>query len=294
MLPYVERHGFTFFSNYLGNDFLVIESARIDEIFRYSKAEEITNFWVSSLRGFDEQNLESLRDFDIKRIIVDLDSIKDVSVLNTFSGILFLRLFSDPIDQELDFANFPLLERFEGWWCKNLHNLFASKNLHHLALWKYKSRTMDLQEFAGLANLQSLALIQSNFKSLAGIEKLRKLKSLSLAYCKNLEEINSAASRHVLMLEELEIEVCKKLQLQSLQALPKLKVLELLNNGKYETLQAVLDRLPLLEDLNFSQTDLIDGDNSYLVKHPHLKQVYFLDKRHYKLSCEKVNEILQR
>ena len=78
----------------------------------------------------------------------------------------------------------------------------------------------------------------------------------------------------------------------SLQNLPKLKVLKLLNNGRYETLQAVIDRLPLLEDLNFSQTDLIDGDNSYLAKHAHLRKVYFLDKRHYKRSCEDVNEAL--
>jgi hypothetical protein len=272
---------------------LLFSSEKLKEsvaLFKEIKCENASFSWYNDM-PYNEKDLNVLNEINVIRLIVNPFRIEDCSAINSQRELLSLRINTYPVEQALDFNNFPAIEIFEGYWSGGLKNLFSSQSLQKLTLWQYQPRAKNIQELTGLNHLNSLSLFQSNIKNLDGIGQLKQLKQLSIGYNKNLE-VFSTEENLKLGLEKLEIEVCKKLDLQSLRSLPKLKVLSLQNNGKLDSLEPALAVLPELENLNFSQTDLLNGDNSYLLRQPKLKKVYFLDKRHYKFTVEQINSAL--
>jgi len=184
------------------------------------------------------------------------------------------------------------LIEFRGYWSKHLQNIFTSKNLKSLTVWKYKSNSADITELSGLRNLGFLCLIQSGITSLKGVESLRKLRVLELAYNQKLSFF-SAADGFDYSLKDLKIEVCRAFNPNTLPVLTTLKSFSYLNNGKIESLEPVLKKMPALEELNFAGTDLINGDLSFLLNQPKLKDVHFYpDKRHYTHTCDEIIKTL--
>jgi len=274
--------------------FMMFSSKHLDECVRAFNLENIegASFAHSMLDdGYNEDNLDVLKKIQAKRIVVNSFGIKDFKGINSQHELIFLRIFNDPVTTELDFSNFSKIEVFEGSYTKYLKNLFDNKSLKKLRLWQYKSSTGDLSELAGLENLEELHIIQSNIKSCKGLEGLKKLKKIGLAYNKNLETFTDAKPAY--QLEEIEIEVCKKLDLTTLQGASKLRTLKIINNGKLATLEPIIKQLPSLEKLQFTEGELTESNNVYLLRHPTLKEVWLSDKKHYQLKTKEINEALR-
>jgi hypothetical protein len=276
------------------DDYLLFSSEKLQESLAYYSANNYENavFSYYNYPPFLESSLDVLNQIKVRRLLVHPFNISDLSAINNQHELVRLDIHTDPTLQAIDFDNFPKLETFKGYWTIELKNLFKRDTLKELCLWKYTPSSKDLSEVKSLVNLESLDIIQSNIQSLSGIEGLKNLKRLSIAYDRNLESFgNFPANGNAI--EQLEIEVCKKINVNDIKGFTKLKHLDLLNNGKYATLKPLIDNLPSLESLNFGETDLTDIDNSYFLNHPSLKEINFLDKRRYKFSCEELNKALK-
>ncbi|WP_109698545.1 hypothetical protein [Chitinophaga deserti] len=75
------------------------------------------------------------------------------------------------------------------------------------------------------------------------------------------------------VIEELEILNSPKLQITSLGAFAKLKVLRLKGMGSLSSLEGVLELMPSLQTLALEETELTGPDHLYLLKHPALKNL---------------------
>jgi Leucine-rich repeat (LRR) protein len=275
--------------------FLIFSSAKLEECISYFNIHQFDKAIFSGYGGrldrFDEKDLEVLRRISVRELIIIMSGELNCEAVNSQHKLHRLEIHSDPVKQVIDFDNFPHLESFKGYWTKKLLHLFSRTSLTALHLWKYQSKSGVIEELAGLKNLESLNIIQANVKNIGGIDKLPNLKYLGLAYNKSLEVFYTGEIQ--LPIEELEIEMCKKLDLTSLHGLTGLKKLSLTNMGSVLSLAPALSLLPKLEQLYFSEIDLQDGDNSYFLQQPHLKKISFPDKRHYKFTCKQINNALE-
>ncbi len=284
---------FEFFQYSDKESFIVCKSKELEEIVAYSNENKVENFLISWYNDFEGESLNFLHNIaNVKKIIINPYQIMDISALNSLHNLVFLRINSNPVKQIIDFKNFQKLECFEGYWNNFIRNFFDCGTLKKVQIWNYSSFSKDLSEFRKLNSIEHLDIYKSDITSLNGLENLKNLKILKLAYNRNLVLFENG-DKNYFELKELHIEVCKKLDMMSLRGVKKLESLYLENNGKYDTLKPILKKLPALKYLSFSQTDLTDGDLSYLLEQPKLEEVYFLDKKHYLFTCEEINEALQ-
>lgn len=282
---------FSFFENEYGYKFLIVESEKIEDQIEYCKKNSIENFFISWYKGYYFDTVDFLNRVKAKRIIVNIFRIRSLSAVKNQRELECLVIDSDPVNSELDFEIFPKLEVFKGFWTRNLKNLFVRRSLKVLWLWKYKSINGDLRELAGLENLEELYIIQSNIKSCKGLEKLKRLRKILLGYNRNLETFTDVKPAY--QIDEIEVQVCKKLDLTTFQGTDKLTRLKIVNNGKIASLEAIIKHLPALEELQFTEGELTNSNNLYLLRHPKLKHVWLSDKRHYLLKSKEINEALQ-
>lgn len=152
-----------------------------------------------------------------------------------------------------DFCFFKNLEKLSAFWSKEHRGFFSLTKLRNLRLWKYKSKNQDLKEFEEFKKLNYLKLIQSNVTNLHGLEKLESIEELVLAYNPKLEfERNSKFS--FTQVVKLEIENCKKINLDFIKVFPNLKKLEINNQPDIISLKPLLDGLTKLEQLAYDAT----------------------------------------
>lgn len=158
----------------------------------------------------------------------------------------------------------------------------AFPDIEYLTLWHYKQS--ELGNFVDIPNnLSYLELNWSNIQNFIGIGKLNKLKRLELHYCTKLES-DIGLSTLANTLEHLHINQSKKfVPTGELFNLKNLRVLCLNSCGNLENLN-FLSEFPHLIDFRFVNTNVIDGDLSPILKHPSIRSVGFMNKRHYNVS----------
>ncbi len=131
-------------------------------------------------------------------------------------------------------------------------------------------------EVAHLSSLRELSVEHARFSSLDGIEALVSLESLSVIGCRNLSDISAAAQCEAL--ERVEFKKIRHLTgAESLGVLRRLRTLTLRSCGEIPSL-AFLNGLPVLERLDFEDTNIADGDLAPCMR---LKRVRASGKRHY-------------
>jgi len=272
-----------------GELFMCFTSENLPYCIEFYKESKIKYIDLSFINGFDEHNLDCLLGLYVEGITIQTGYIDDFSSLLEHPELKFLNLSEMPINT-FDFSRLENLEKFYGDWCSKYLNLGFLNKLKVLSIGQYKSATSDLSELAGLVKLEELHIIQSNIKSCNGLEGLKNLKKIGLAYNKKLETFTE--SKPMFQLEEFEVQVCKKLDLTTLKGASKLKTLKIINNGKITSLEPIIKELPLLEKLEFTEGELTDGNIIYFLRHPTLKEVLLSNKKHYLLKTNEINDAL--
>ena len=87
---------------------------------------------------------------------------------------------------------------------------------------KVNVKTEDLSFLQYVINLEYLRIIGGSFTSIVGIENCSKLKTLFLQKCTSLTELNSTLKK-LFNLEQLNLEGCKKVNLEEQLAGMKIK-----------------------------------------------------------------------
>jgi hypothetical protein len=109
--------------------FLIFSSAKLEEGISYFNTHQCDKAIFSGYGGegdrFDEKNLEAIRRISARELIIIMSGELDCEAVNSQHGLRRLEIHSDPVKQQIDFANFPHLESFKGYWTKKLLHLFS-------------------------------------------------------------------------------------------------------------------------------------------------------------------------
>ncbi|HEY0679881.1 MAG TPA: leucine-rich repeat domain-containing protein [Chitinophagaceae bacterium] len=275
-------------------ELMVFSSSHLDKcvkIFNETDFGNATLGFVYSSQGYNEKNLGVLSKIKARKLIINPAIIEDYSGLYSQDTLEYLRITSDSDKTEIDFAKLPALKRFEGFWSKKIYNLFSSQSIAEMTLMDYKPKRSDLAELAGMINLEVLALHYTNVKSLQGLEKLNKLRKLTLGYDKAITDL-SIPGITSLPVKELKIWSCNKINFDSIKIFDKVKRLDLNSVGEIKSLENIIAVLPSLEELVFEESKLTEGNNLYFLKHPSLKKITIDDKKHYLLKETEINDAL--
>jgi hypothetical protein len=170
-------------------------------------------------------------------------------------------------------------------------NEMQLKNIEYLTLWHHKKNKLD--NFVGIPeNLLYLELNWSNIQDFLGIEKMNKLKRLELHYCTKLQN-DFGLSGLADTLEHLHINQSKKfVPSEELFSLKNLRVLCLNSCGNLDNLN-FLNQFSNLIDFRFVDTNVFDGDLSPILDHPTIRNVGFLNKRHYNIKDDEMDALLK-
>lgn len=242
-----------------------------------------------------------------------VEGVTDLSFLAEFPLLLYLELVGDtrvntPLLDGLqnlrglylespgagvDFACFPELEVFSGGWHAGHRNFARARELRRLRLRNFRPQAADLSDLAHLTRLEDLELTQTTVTSLAGLETLEDLRYLEVVTASKLASLDALASPGC-GVRELTLSKAKSIpSYRPLASVSHLRRLKLSSCASMPDLRwtAGLNRLDLF---TFVETDVADGDLTPLLGLPRLRSVGTLDKRHYNMKCDALNETLAR
>ena len=208
--------------------------------------------------------------------IIDL-RIQSVAPVHVLRALLTLEVITY-CQTEIMFSAFPQLDDCAIEWRPGAASLFGCSTLRHLFVNRYDG--VDVDQFAKLNNLESLAILNAPIRDLRGLRGLTRLKCLRLA---NLRQLTSLAGVEALAnLEELEITACDAIgSIQEVAFLKQLRRLQLNNDGDIASLKP-LEVLSGLESVLFYEsTNILDGNLQPLTFQKNLSRVSFRNRRHY-------------
>lgn len=240
--------------------------SEIEEIIKKLKEENIYSLSIDTAGNNYRFSLENLKYLTfIKELSIDSGSYVDVESLYLLNELESLWINNENEGEEIDLTRLKSLKKLiVSNTCKKLKGLFFLSNLETLKLQKFKEN--DLSSFTHMENLTALELVQAKITSLNGIEKMSKLKCLTLFYSPSLISIENIKS--LKDLEYLALRVCKKIQkYDAFKYLNKLKQLSISDCSPIANLDFVRN-LTNLEWFGLVDTNVIDGKIDLLVKVP--------------------------
>jgi internalin A len=250
------------------------------EELRRSGAKELV---VNYARGFSGTDLQFLH----QALWLTVYHVEDLSPVHSLRNLRQLRLGTAGNKTSIDFSQFPLLEDLTMDWAPQRSSLFEAPNiqrtLRRLFVHGYKGH--DTEPFAGLRALEELIISNAPVRSLAGVSRMPKLRTLGIHYLRQLPSLDGVERLHTLT--RLEIGTCRKIgRLDPITDLTNLRRLFFNNCGEIESI-APLHPLKKLEWLLFYEdTNILDGDLSPLVALPALVNLAFQNRKHYSHKCE--------
>lgn len=161
-------------------------------------------------------------------------------------------------------------------------------------LWasRFKSQSASLDDFPAAKGVEYLHLTRANLQSFAGLSRFPQIKRLEAHDCRKLA-CDGGLSDVRNSLQWLHIHQAKKfVPGNELLSLVNLRVLCLNSCGPLPNLD-FLQQFPQLVDFRFVDTNVLSGDLTPIVEHPTLCSVGFLNKRHYNLSEQEIDEHLR-
>lgn len=221
---------------------------------------------------------------NVEEVYIDNRDLQDYTGLYSLKDLKILALDETKKNIDLNFEHLSTLQTLYVDWQPKMKGLKFLSNLKKLQIYKFKSKNKDLEDLAGLCQLEELVLTYGNMESLKGIEKVKNLKKLQLNYIFRLTNIDAIKFLHEL--ECLEIESCKKIRsFQCIKELKNLNKLLLWKVGDIDSISFVAD-LKKLNHLVFGESNVIDGDLSYCEG---IEYVFFTQKKHYSHKLKDFN-----
>ncbi|MCK5581621.1 MAG: hypothetical protein KAJ18_10165 [Candidatus Omnitrophica bacterium] len=226
------------------------------------------------------KDIKQLRSFEL----IDYQA-SDISVINELIELRSLKINSSRNDV-IDCSNFSNLEEISLEWFPNAKSLFDCVSLK--SIFVNSCKIENLTVFNKLHNLEVLRLKSPNIERIGDISSLKNLKFIELSNAKKLTSLEGLEA--VPSLEALELNRCRKIdEIDSIASLSLLRRLFLIDSGEIESLRSVGNLKDLEQFLFYESTKIVDGDMSFLKSLAKLKEVSFVDRRHYNLTMEDFN-----
>ncbi|MBC7351473.1 MAG: hypothetical protein H5U08_03860 [Thermogutta sp.] len=265
---------------------LEVKSNELPQCMAYFREAQLDGLYISRAHGFRADTLDFLRDYpEITRICINYSPNLDLAALSCLKNLRLLSV--DDNEQPLDLRNFPHLESLRIQWHKRISWPEEHQNLVDLEIRSFRPRSRDFSDLPHLPNLCSLEIIRSPIHSLAGLERFRRLRYLSLSYCTKLERIGELSCKS---LRALELDVCRKISDHAhVATLPRLELLKMTHCGQMPSISFVKS-MPRLKWFIFAYTHVLDGDMTPCLG---LEVVSFDDKKHYSHTCEQIEAMIR-
>lgn len=291
--------------------YLIVQVVDAKAIRSFMAMHQLVGVEVNVSLGFQSNSVEFLREVGlIEDLRIVHGSIESLTPIESLSQLKQLQLTTNK-GHKLDFTKLPNLTVCRIGWRKELDSIFQCHQLTELLLTEYKAKSTDV--FSQLRRLKSLSIWNSlienldglksllelqsldisNTKQLSSIDGLRnfKIKKLTLAGCARLADFSPLATLR--NLESLTIERCQNLKtVEMLSSLANLKEIYLNNIKEIDSLKP-LASLKNLEKLVFIEnTSIKDGDLSFIFELRKLKEVRFMNRKHYSHEREELTKKL--
>lgn len=239
---------------------------------------DVAELELNQAKGWHGTDLPFLSDFRRLKAFEIFDfAIKNIEPIHFLRSLKRLAV-TTYCSTEIDFSAFPQLESCGLEWRSKATSVFQHKTLRELFVNRYDGK--DVDPFATLAGLESLAILNAPVENLHGLATLAKLRRLRLANLKRLTSLGGIEG--LANLEELEIHTCRAItSIAEVGSLRELRKLHLNNDGEIESLKP-LEKLHNLESVLFYEsTNILDGDLSPLLHQKNLSRISFQNRRHY-------------
>ena len=266
-----------------GEAFTAVTSPWTRQDARQLKRRRTETVWLNSSHGFQEGTLELVRELPasvtsiaiIARWIDDLTPLYDLG-----RHLTTLQLLVAP-GATIDLSRLPGLTSLSADWHTVKASLHTATGLDHLYLGHYKDG--DLAPLAPLGSLRRLSMKdRPALTSLAGLDALESLRSLTIAGGRHLADITDLAGPVGGRLEELDLNSCRHIDdLGSLIHCRSLTELCLANIGDVPNANLLRGLTKLRRLFLHESTRFIDGDLSAIAGLPHLETFSLMNRRHY-------------
>ncbi len=257
---------------------LVLTSAWSQDYADYMCRHNINEITVNYARGFQGESIDFLSSLPFLRglLLISYD-VKDVSPINDLHELRSLAIGYIG-KSEIDFWQMPNLQMCSLMRRIKYRGLYDLKNLENLSIMGFPEA--DITPLLSLSTLKALGLTRSSIRSLQGISTLSGLKHLVLSYMTQLASLDGIEG--LSNMEVLDISTCRKLtSIAPISRLTHLKKLLLVSCGDIESLTPIAGLNDLETLMLYQDTNIVDGDLSVIDTLAKLKDIAFMNRRHY-------------
>lgn len=270
---------------------LVLKSTWSDDLIDIIRSENISALRLSESMGWYGKELtflEKLKGLGLRGIEVYAKGVKDLTPLTFLSDLESIGLQCE-FTIAPNFSNFKSLKIFKLFWREKAKTIFDCSDLKLLNIVNYPFDTLqDIREMAGLERLQ---LTSKKLVSLSGVENLHSLKIIDFMSCPKLASL--AGVEKCLKLHTIELEACKSINdISCFGELTNLTNLTLADCGKIKSLQPLANCYLLEQLMFFGDTNIEDGELTFILRLPSLKKILFSNRRHYSHKREQITKLL--
>lgn len=259
----------------------------IEKIVQCLREEKITHLIISTYGNCYRVDLTNLKYMPfIESLALDSAGYINTKTLESLPLLKSLWL-NENFGEVINLEPLKNLRKLILYSCNNVTGIETICGLHTLKLGKYKEK--NLLKLSNLTELEALEFVQPKCESFLGIEKLTKLKCLTVFYASKLLSIDNI--KFLTNLEYLDFSNCKKIE--SFEALNYL--VNIINVGISQSadLENVkwIEKMPQLQKATILMTNVIDGDISLLVKVP---MHSYTNKKHFNYYENRAGQDIKR
>ncbi|MFI5709549.1 hypothetical protein [Kribbella sp. NPDC051620] len=251
------------------------------------RAQYVENLVLNHGLGFEEPDLEFLRDLPVRRLTVIARWLASLDPIHTLP-LESLQLVTDP-KLPIDLRRLPHLTRLSADWRQVRATVSHGTLLEDLYLGRYSEP--NLLPLATSPQLTRLVMKdRPRLTSLQGLENFSSLTTLGIQLASFLTDFS--ALRTAQSLRELQLESCR--HLTNLDDLINLHAVEYLNLGDCREIAtaAPLRHLTNLRTLHlYGTTNFLDGDLTPLTALPHLTDLRLQNRRHYSPKATDIRHV---
>ncbi|MBI1378768.1 MAG: hypothetical protein GC157_15005 [Frankiales bacterium] len=272
---------------------MVVTSGWSTEAERRLGVGDVTGLTLNYALGFQEPDLEFLRDWPIRRLTILARTITDLTpVYRTAPTLERLSVQSSP-SARIDLRRLPWLTAVAADWQQVADTIEYALALNDLFAASYNAPDLHpLRRNEALVRLQMKQ--HPKLRSLDGLAELRSMREVGIFGARAMDDISALDIRAgAPTLERLNLDSCSAFtSLEPLSGQKLLEVLGIANCGPVESLLPIGDMQRLQRLHAYESTRIADGDLSPVLGLLALRDLRMMNRRHYKPSVQEVKRRL--
>lgn len=271
-------------TDYTNKKCLVLESPWQDSFESILIEKNIDHIRLSEHSGWHEEKIDFIKKIPfLSGIEIYSKKVKDIKPIAILTGLKYLAI--DCPYKEIDLSCFTELEHLLLRFRKKTDGIYSLNNLVLINIINFPE--INLEKLSNMPNLSDIKITSKILASLHGAEKILNLSSIDLFSCPNLSTLDNIGKCN--NLATLDIENCKNIyNIEPIKNNLFLKRISINNCMDIESLYPLNGFEFLEEIILLGNTNVADGNLSFLCSLPSLKNTIFSDRKNYSIKREAI------